>query len=340
VIYLCYAIQSFNLTKKFPKTKRYRDLLFHPFKQEKITVLKNINLQVKKGELFGLLGPNGAGKTTLIKILCTLILPNEGKVYINGLDVTKNPKKVRKLIGYVVADERSFYWRLTGRQNLAFFATLQNFNSIQRESRIQEVLRIVRLEDKADEMFMKYSTGMKQKLAIARGILTNPKILFMDEPTRSLDPLAAQELRSFIKEKIVKEQGKTVFLATHNLQEAEELCDRIAIIDQGEIKACGTREEIEKVLGVRQRYVVKLDSSNGIKGRLQRLITDNQFVLLSTELLKDGLLVEIESVNGKKNISGLIRDITMAGGRISACYPKENSLHEVFACSVKGEPRK
>jgi len=219
-------------------------------------VVDGLELCVPEGELFGFLGPNGAGKTTLIKILCTLISPSSGNAYVNGYDVVLESSKVRQSLGLVATDERSFYWRLTGRQNLEFFATLHNFYSQRSRDRVDEVLDIVRLKDKADELFMGYSAGMKQRMAIARGLLNDPLVLFMDEPTRSLDPGAAQNLRDFIKDYIVKEQGKTIFLSTHNLEEAEQLCHRIAIFDEGKIKATGSSQDLKKGLGMARRCVM------------------------------------------------------------------------------------
>jgi ABC-2 type transport system ATP-binding protein len=204
---------------------------------------------VREGEVFGLLGPNGAGKTTLIKILCTLIFPSAGTASVNGYDVLKESKKVRESIGYVTTDERSFYWRLTGRQNLEFFANLHNYYSSQARERVSELLEIVNLENRADDPFLSYSAGTKQRLAIARGLINDPQVLFMDEPTRSLDPKAAQSARDFISSYIVKEHEKTIFLSTHNLSEAEQLCNRIAILDDGKIKIAGSPQDLKSSLG-------------------------------------------------------------------------------------------
>jgi len=214
-----------------------------------ITSLDSVSINVSEGEVVGLLGPNGAGKSTLIKILCTLILPTEGKAYVNGYDVVKESGQVRESLGFVTTDERSFYWRLTGRENLQFFATLHNIRSDRARKKVEELLDVVHLKGRADELFLNYSAGMKQKMAIARGLINDPIVLFMDEPTRSLDPGAAKNLRDFIKDHIVKDQGKTVFICTHQLDEAEQLCDRVAILDDGRIKAIGDPKELKSSLG-------------------------------------------------------------------------------------------
>lgn len=243
-----YAIETYDLTKKFALQKGFTEFLMHPFGKNEITAVKKVNIKIRKGELFGVLGPNGAGKTTLIKLLCTLVLPTEGTAYVNGYNIAEDSGKVRESIGFITADERSFYWRLTGQQNLKFFASLHNFYSFDAQKRVNELLDIVGLKNRADDRFLSYSAGMKQRMAIARGLLNDPKVVFMDEPTKGLDPGAAQNLRGFIKERIVKEQGKTVFLSTHHLGEAEQLCDRIAIIDEGEIRVIGSPEELKSEL--------------------------------------------------------------------------------------------
>jgi len=159
--------------------------------------------------------------------------------------VVKEGQKARSSIGFVTTDERSFYWRLSGRENLQFFATLHNLPQAQVKDRIDELLDVVHLKNRADEPFLNYSAGMKQRMAIARGLLNDPKVLFMDEPTRSLDPGAAKSLRDFIREHIVEERGKTVFISTHQLDEAEQLCDKVAILDEGRIKVQGSPAELK-----------------------------------------------------------------------------------------------
>lgn len=243
-----YSIETERLTKRFVLDRGLLDQVRNPGKRDVITTLDEVNLKVQEGEVLGLLGPNGAGKSTLIKILCTLILPSEGNAYVGGFDVVKEGQKVRSCIGFITTDERSFYWRLSGRENLQFFATLQNLPQSIARARVEELLDVVRLKNRADEPFLNYSAGMKQRMAIARGLLNDPAVLFMDEPTRSLDPGAAKSLRDFIKEHIVEEKGKTVFISTHQLDEAEQLCDRVAILDEGRIKADSSPADLKSLL--------------------------------------------------------------------------------------------
>jgi len=240
-----YAIEISNFTKEFIQTKSLPHLFLYPHKKTKITLAVNsVNLQVKRGELFGLLGPNGAGKTTLIKILCCLILPTRGTAKVAGYDILEEEEKVKASIGLVSGDERSFYGRLTGRQNLQFFASLYNLSRSYSKSRIEELTDFLEIKE-PDKRFQEYSTGIKQRLAIARSLLNNPEILFMDEPTKSLDPGTAQKLREFIKEKLARQEGKTIFFATHNLDEAEYFADRLAIMEKGKITSCGATEELK-----------------------------------------------------------------------------------------------
>jgi len=244
-----YSIETYDLTKKFVLHRGISDIITNRHNGDVLTSLDSVNMKVQEGEVMGLIGPNGAGKSTLIKILCTLIMPTAGEAYVNGYDVVKESGKVRKSLGYVTTDERSFYWRLTGMDNLDFYAALHNMSAKDSRQKVEELLEIVQLSDRADELFLNYSAGMKQRMAIARGLLNDPQVLFMDEPTRSLDPGAAKNLRDFIREKIVKEKGKTIFLSTHNLDEAEQLCDRVAILDQGRIKVMGCPDDLKNSVG-------------------------------------------------------------------------------------------
>lgn len=257
-------VETFSLTKRFSSSKNYRALL-RLRRQEDLTAVDSVTLHIREGELFGLLGPNGAGKTTLIKMLCTLILPSEGRALVCGRDIVTEAGVVKRLIGLVDCQERSFFWRLSGRQNLQFFAALYGLRGAQARQRITELLALVRLDEHADRRFMNYSTGMRQKLALARGLLPDPPLVFMDEPTRSLDPVSARELRIFIRETLVERLGRTVVLVTHRLEEAQELCDRVAIMNHGRIIACGPVAEIKQ-------HMIRFIVSHG--GAIQRCHTE------------------------------------------------------------------
>lgn len=322
-----YAIEVQNLYKSFPKFKRYREMLKHPFRRERIPALMGVDLKVKKGELFVLLGPNGAGKTTLIKTLCTLILPNKGTAYVNGYDILEEGDAIRHSIGYVISEERSFYWRLTGRQNLKFFAALYNLFGTEADRRIETVLRITGLSDIKDKMFMDYSTGMRQKLGIARGLLIEPEILFMDEPTRSLDPNIAEQFREFVIEHLVKKRGKTVFFSTHNLHEAE-ISDSLAIIHQGKIRLQGPLKEIR---GEDRYFVIGLKApENGIINTIEKMDMVQSLKKLPGSSGGQDMEIEISLDEGRGDISDLIGEIVRMRGKILSCFPRKTSLQEIF----------
>jgi ABC-2 type transport system ATP-binding protein len=211
-------------------------------------VLQNIHLSVEGDEIFALVGPNGAGKTTLLKIFTSLIIPTGGKALVCGHDVMRDPIQAKRKIGFVPSEERSFYWRLNGGQNLRFFASLHNIRGKERNSKIEAVLEAVGLEDKGNVPFKEYSSGMKQALCIARGMLHDPPVLLLDEPTRSLSPDVARRIRGLIHNK-AKKEGKTILISSHNLTEVEELADRIAVLHQGTIKALGSLNDLKTQAG-------------------------------------------------------------------------------------------
>lgn len=197
----------------------------------------------KRGEIFGLLGQNGAGKTTTIKMLTTLLAPTSGKCEVLGYKTFGEEKKIRSKINFIFGGEMGVYRRLSARDNLRYFSNLYLIPAKERDERIDRILKLVDLADRADDLAETYSKGMIQRLQIARGLINDPEILFMDEPTVGLDPVGARMLRDIIRK--LKEDGKTVLLTTHNLAEVEELCDRLVIINKGKVIANGTPEIIK-----------------------------------------------------------------------------------------------
>ena len=238
------ALAAEGLVKRYPVVRGYRDLALHPFRRKFVTALDGVDLTVGEGRCHCLLGPNGAGKTTLIKVLATLVLPDGGRARVCGFDVDREPARVKAAIGLAVGDERSFYWRLTGRQNLLFFAALNDMPPSSARARVEGILDLVGLAGVADMRFNTYSTGMRQMLAFARALLTDARVLLVDEPTRSLDPGSARRIRRFIREDLVGLQGRTVLWATHNLAEAGEVSDDLSIIDRGRVRAAGRTVEL------------------------------------------------------------------------------------------------
>jgi ABC-2 type transport system ATP-binding protein len=242
-----------GLRKLFPVRRRLRETILHPRSGERTVVLDSVSLAVQRGEFFGLLGPNGAGKTTLFKVLSTLVLPDAGRVTVEGLDVERQGAAVRRVLTPVITDERSLFWRVSARENLRFYGALNGLRKGTLLSRVDELLHVVGLHDAGDKMVGKFSSGMKQKLLIARALIARPKVLLLDEPTRSLDPLSARAFRMFLREEIVGKQGCTVLLATHSAEEAFELCDRLAVLDHGRLLATGTPDELGR-RGAAERY--------------------------------------------------------------------------------------
>lgn len=239
------AIEVIGVTKKFRRRTSLFRYIFKKERKEKIA-LDDVSLTIYEGELFGLLGPNGAGKTTLVRCIATLLIPDKGEIKIFGKDISKNPNFARQNIGLLTSGERTLYWKLSAIDNLRFFASLYGLSGKERDKRIDYLLELLELKDVADERVEKYSSGMKQKLSLARALLHDPKILLLDEPTLGLDPAFARFIRNFIKEELVKKEKKTILLTTHYMDEADELCARIAFIHNGKIIDIKTPEEFKE----------------------------------------------------------------------------------------------
>jgi ABC-2 type transport system ATP-binding protein len=239
------AVSVQNLSKTYPvQLAGLKRLLRRPIKPP-VEALRDVSLEVREGEIFGLIGPNGAGKTTLTKIIATLVQPTEGTVTVRGYDSVHDADKLRAQVGLATAEERSFYWRLTPVQNLIFFARLYGMGERAARHRIDELLALFELEDAGRRRrFGELSTGNKQRLAVARALLPAPPVLLLDEPTRSLDPLAAARLRTIISQLVRDQPHVSILLTSHNLSEVEELCDRVAIISQGQIRALDTTRNL------------------------------------------------------------------------------------------------
>jgi ABC-2 type transport system ATP-binding protein len=318
-------IETVALTKRFSTATNYQ-ALFRLNRQEDFTAVEQVTLSVKEGELFGLLGPNGAGKTTLVKMLSTLILPSEGQARVAGYDVVTDAEAIRQVVGLINAEERSFFWRLSGRENLRFFAGLHNLFGSVADARIDELLHLVGLTEHGDKRFMGYSSGMRQKLSVARGLLSLPPLIFMDEPTRSLDPVSARELRQFIRNVLVDQMGRTVLLVTHRLEEAETLCDRVAIMNQARIISCGPVDEIKRQIAVRQRYHLKVTN-------LSPAVLDGVALLPGVVELKHSPVeseFELFLTNEEAVLPEIMRYLVEKGGDIQQCRPHALSLEEVF----------
>jgi len=234
-----------RLAKAYPEVISLTAWIRSCGKLAKRTALYDVSFSVEEGEIFGILGANGAGKTTLLKILSTLVVPDAGTLTVCDRDVAREPAAVRASIGLCPAEERSFYTRLSGRENLRFFGRLQGLGGRVLERRIDESAKRLEIADRLDSVVQGYSTGMRQRLNVARALLPDPPILVLDEPTKALDPVSALRLRRFVREELVGRDGRTVVIATNQLDEAWSLCDRLLVLSQGRVVAEGTPYELE-----------------------------------------------------------------------------------------------
>ncbi|MFQ5702090.1 MAG: ABC transporter ATP-binding protein [Acidobacteriota bacterium] len=326
------AIRVEGLSRTFIRRRSLRDTLTHPWvKAERVLALEDVSFRVERGEIFGLLGPNGAGKTTLLKILSCLILQNRGRVSVNGYDTLQHETLVKASIGFVTSDERSFYWRLSGRENLHFFARLYNLPPDRVKKRCQTLLDQLDLTGKADHAFMNYSSGMKQRMAVARALLHDPPILYMDEPTRSLDPLAAKHVRELIMETLNGRQGKTILLATHNLSEAEQMCSRIAILHKARVRKLGTLDEIRAGTPGRERYDLEVSgvAAEGIPRQVEGTVVHVERATQRTILLR----ADVEP--GGPALTRLLSELVGRGATIVSCDRTGASLQEIFDLTVE-----
>ena len=315
------AVSIKNISKtyppSFPRLKRFFRLSIEP----SVEALKDISFDINEGEIFGLIGKNGAGKTTLTKIIATLVQPTTGTVSVKGFDSIKNDVKVRSLIGLATAEERSFYWRLTSEQNLIFFARLYGIDDNSARNRIAELFEELNLAELAKRRFSELSTGNKQRLAVARALLPKPPILLLDEPTRSLDPLAASNMRDLI----LSLKGISVLLTSHNLAEIEELCQRVAIIAKGEIRAVDTPENLRRSHKQTQNVAIMFDGLN--EQKLQNILRLKDFVI---EKQTDISTLKFTRESEDKLLGETIALLTQNGARIFDVETEKATLLDVL----------
>ncbi len=348
-----YAIETVDLVKRYSTTARSNIAsfgarpkpgsissftgIFNLLKKGQgpyIEALKKVNLKIQKGEIFGILGPNGAGKTTLIKILCTLVIHDEGEVYINGHDPSKEPSEVLKNLQAVLPESRGFNWRLSGRQNLEFYAQLYGLMDDEARKRIDYLLDYTGLKDRADDGYQKYSTGMQRRLLLCRALIRDTPIIVFDEPTAGLDPTGAVEFRDLLIDRLAKQEGKTIMLSTHNLQEAQGLCDRIAILDRGQVIACDTPDNVRHL--VAEKRTLKIASSGITYGEAQRSLLSTLSEIpgvnsVTPSLDKDGALTGL-SIHFEKgaNLTQILHALSSGGIEINAVETAEPSLQDAF----------
>lgn len=298
--------------------------------------LRDISFTVREGETVGLLGPNGAGKTTLLKIISSLLYPSSGRVLVQGLDLVKDSLKARSIMGLVTCEDRSFYWRLTGRQNLDFFANLYGIPRRKAVERVEILFETLGLAYAADRPFHSYSSGMKQKLAIARGLLGDPSLVLYDEPTRSLDPLSTQNIHQWILANRPKSPRTAHLIATNQLREAELLCDRVVIVNRGIIIAHGSIGEI------RQRFQAEQHVAHRIKfrGGAAMAPPEADFERGLVQVVEEGregdcISIRAYTHEGGEGLSAALSAILENGGIVLECQTEEVAFDEVFCALVQ-----
>jgi ABC-2 type transport system ATP-binding protein len=292
------AIEAIGLVKEFERGRRtlWQRLRREPDLRERFRAVDGVDLHVERGEIFGLLGPNGAGKTTTQRMLATLLEPTAGTARVLGLDVVRDAREVRRRMGAVLSDGRSLYWKLTARENLEYFAALYHVPPAVARPRIASVLETVRLEDRADDYVERFSTGMRQRLVLARALLPDPELLLLDEPTVGLDPQSARDLRDRVI--ALRDQGRTVVLTTHYMEEADQLCDRIAIIDHGRIAALDTPAALKRTIGATETVRLELAAPLATSAAHDNGETNGHLASLLAWLSGQGTIAHQERSNG------------------------------------------
>ena len=313
------VVRVHALTKRFAVRRGWSETLRRPRGRSYATALDGVGLEVRRGELFGLLGPNGAGKTTLFKILSTLVTPDAGDVIIDGCHVVRDAARVRRLVAPAIPEERSLSWRLTARQNLDVFAALHGLSGAAARHAVDEVLAASDLADTGTKMVGQFSSGMRQRLLIARALLGRPSILLLDEPTRSLDPISARRFRTFLRDEIVRQRGCTVLLATHRAEEALELCDRVAVLDRGRVSAIGAPAALMRdIAGSRYRVRLHMEHRDAVRD-IARASRESVVVIDADKPDAEGwVAVELEIAGGSTGAAAFLGALAERGVAVAS----------------------
>jgi ABC-2 type transport system ATP-binding protein len=322
-----FAIRTQDLSRTYRRKSRRGWFRKKPADSlTEFTALDRVNLEVRPGELFGLLGPNGAGKTTLIKILTTLLAPTSGEAWVDGLDVATQQHALRPRINVVSGGESSGYGILTVRENIWLFARIYGVPNHLIRERTDRMLEVVGLADKASSRVSHLSTGQRQKMNFCRGFITDPKILFLDEPTLGLDVTAARNIRRFIRQWMKEDPGRTLLLTTHYMAEADELCDRLAIVDRGKVLACDTPADLKR--RVQQRAMFELSLAPGANGVAD--VTGLPGVHQATRTETPTTIELKVSLDEESAIGGVVQQVAGSGARILSLKNVELTLEDVF----------
>jgi ABC-2 type transport system ATP-binding protein len=302
-------------------------------KVREVLAVDGINFSVAQGELFGLLGPNGAGKTTTIKMLTTLLTPTAGQARVLGYDVVQEASQIRPRIGFIFGGERGLYWRLSGYDNLRYFANLYHVPPDVQKQRIPGLLELVGLEGREDEKVQGYSRGMKQRLHIARVLLHDPQVLFLDEPTMGLDPVGARELRDAICN--LQTEKKAILLTTHYMFEADAMCQRIAVINHGKIVALDTPSGLKR--HVRDLSVVEVEVFGIPPEAVERIQALDSVDMLSVENRDQKQALQLHSSDGAATIAPVVSALQGMGLRVGSVVVREPTLEDAYVRLVGGE---
>jgi len=316
-----YAVEALNLSRTF-KVRNNRS----------VRALNDVTLKIEHGEIVGVLGPNGAGKTTLIKILTTLLLPSSGKAWVHGYDVEKEADKVRPIINLVSGGETPGYGILSVKDNLWFFSQLYGIDRATARARITKLMDDLQLTEYANVRMHKLSTGFKQRLNLARGFVNSPNVLFLDEPTLGLDVVAAKHIRRYVRDWVREHHEHTILLTTHYMAEAEELCDRVALIDRGRILALGSPAELKKNLGSHVGYTIKV---RGSVDRSKIMRTAPGIVALHEESdISTGTSTLKVLLNGEEELSSVLTSLSQMQLKVISLSSNEPTLGDVYMSLV------
>lgn len=330
------AISIKGVSKTYPIPLAGARQFFRVKTRAPVEALKDVSFDVREGEIFGLIGRNGAGKTTLTKIIATLVQPTRGRVNVLGSDSVRDEEEVRARVGLAGAEERSFYWRLTVEQNLVFFARLYGLGTQAARRRIDELLGLLELTDLRRRRFGELSTGNKQRMAVARALLNSPPVLLLDEPTRSLDPLAAARTRELIGSLTRGTRRTTILLTSHNLSEVEELCQRVAIISRGRIRAIDTPHHLRAAH--RQSERVRL-TVRGLTAEHAASLLGATLEDFESEQRNGALTIVFTREPGDDALDRAARELMNAGAHFVSCETERGSLLDVLE-TFEREPNK
>lgn len=300
-------------------------------KMKTVIAVDGISFDIKKGELFGLLGPNGAGKTTTVKMLTTLLIPTSGSARIADMDIVRDAEKIRSHIGFIFGGERGLYWRLSGVDNLRYFASLYYVDPEVAKKRIEYLMELVGLEDRGKEKVEGYSRGMKQRLHIARALIHDPEILFLDEPTIGLDPVGAREMRQMVLN--LQSEKKTILLTTHYMFEADALCQRIAVINHGKIIALDSPTNLKQI--VKELSIVELEVFGVPPSAINKIKALSYVENVTLEDHDQRQHILVQTPKGPEAIPALID--ALEGVEIGKVTIREPTLEDAYVRLVGGD---